>query len=146
MCFRTVILIGVFWPLFATAENDVSPENFNNVATISEGKQSLREFELPYEIFTGLQRKDYGDLRIINAQDQTVPFTLSKRTLPAKHNKILQPLNYYRLAATNSANPVQLRFNLNNNSSISISGSNTGRTGKEVILIIENYKGMAKHS
>ena len=61
----------------ALADSTLPDSDFKFVAEISTGKQSLRQFELPYDVLKGLQRQDYGDMRIFNSQNQSIPFTVN---------------------------------------------------------------------
>lgn len=60
-------------------------EDFAFNAEIGAGRQSVRAFELPYQVLQGIERRDFGDLRIYNRQGQQVPFTV--RIEQAKQQK-----------------------------------------------------------
>ena len=74
--FLLLVLMLLITQITFADELDVSKSDFTFVANIGSGKQSLRQFELPYEVLQGLQRQDYGDMRIFNSQNQNLPFTV----------------------------------------------------------------------
>lgn len=87
----------------ASAETAPKPGDFTFVATLSEGKQSLRQFELPYQILIALKRQDYGDMRIFNSQNQPVPFSISQLETQNYQNNDLYELRFFRLADNNAS-------------------------------------------
>lgn len=72
-------LLGLLliWASAVNAQNTLTPADFAFTATISDGQQSLRQFAVPYQVFSGLQRQDYGDMRIFNQQNQAISFTIT---------------------------------------------------------------------
>lgn len=123
-----LILLAVQTAKAETAE-------FAFVADLSEGKQSMRQFELPYDILTKLERQDYGDMRIFNSQNQAVPFSLSQLELQSQQNNASYDLRFFRLAnnATQS-NGLQIEFNANT----AHFSFNTESAQQPNYLIIEN--------
>lgn len=98
----------------ALAETVLTPQNFSYSATLSEGKQSLRQFELPYQILAELERQDYGDLRIFNSQNQLVPFSISQTEPQTYQNKDSYGLRFFRLADNSTQhNGLQIEFSEN---------------------------------
>ena len=80
------LLLLLCWQAFAV-EKSVSKQNFAYVADIQSGQQSVRQFELPYEVLSRLNRTDYGDMRIFNAQNQLIPFTLKVLHPQTQHSE-----------------------------------------------------------
>lgn len=74
-----ICLIFFLSPTVAAEVADLGlvDENFAFSAAISTGKQSVRQFEIPYEVLQGIQRQDYGDMRIFNNQNQSIPFSVT---------------------------------------------------------------------
>jgi hypothetical protein len=54
----------------------LQPTDFAYGIELSPGEGSIRRFRLPYEVFKGMARSDYGDLRVFNTQGQAVPFLI----------------------------------------------------------------------
>jgi hypothetical protein len=73
---------------FATAEVTETDKaiNFHFEATLKEGSDSLRRFELPWEVVSNLLQKDLKDLQIYNADEQAIPFSIRKLG-PERHEK-----------------------------------------------------------
>ncbi len=80
------------------AEPTPAQQDFAYFATLSDGKQSLRQFELTYQILAGLERQDYGDLRIFNSQNQLLPFSISQTEAQIYQNNDVYNLRFFRLA------------------------------------------------
>lgn len=98
----------------ALADTTPNPQDFAFVATLSEGKQSLRQFELPYQILAELERQDYGDLRIFNSQNQPVPFSITQIEPQTYQNKDVYGMRFFRLADSSSRQGgLQIEFSEN---------------------------------
>jgi hypothetical protein len=93
-----LLVLNLFLAQTALAETTPLPDDFAFVATLSEGKQSLRQFELPYQVLAKLERQDYGDLRIFNSQNQSVPFKINVFEPTTLNNTNTYELNFFRLA------------------------------------------------
>jgi hypothetical protein len=89
-----VVIFSFFLTQTATA---LTKQDFAYIADISEGKQSLRQFELPYEILQGLQRQDYADLRIFNSQNQSIPFRITVKNPQAQQYYSKHELDFFTL-------------------------------------------------
>lgn len=71
--FFLVALIGVP-PGFASGQ---SPMDFaKGLVVDGEGDASIYRFTLPEYVYEGMVRHDFGDIRVFNAQDEEVPFSL----------------------------------------------------------------------
>lgn len=66
--------------LSGVAYAEVKPEDFHFKATLTEGSESLQSVELPWSVMSNLLQKSQQDLRVYNADQQTVPFAV--RFLP----------------------------------------------------------------
>jgi len=83
--FKAAMALLVIWLIFflspvavaEVADLGLADDNFAFSADISAGKQSVRRFEIPYEVLQGIQRQDYGDMRIFNSQNQSIPFSVT---------------------------------------------------------------------
>ena len=102
--FRIVygITILLIWFLSQTAVADgaeqvLSKQSFAFSTNISTGKQSVRQFELPYEVLRGLQRQDYGDMRIFNSQNQSIPFSVKVMAPQSKRHSSEHELDFFTL-------------------------------------------------
>jgi len=75
-----VTMISVSAACFATSTDStvsmLQPDDFAFGIELSPGESSIRRFRLPYEVFKVVTRGDYGDLRVFNAQGQSVPFVI----------------------------------------------------------------------
>ena len=111
-------------------------QDFTYSATLSEGKQSLRQFELPYQILAGLERQDYGDLRIFNSQNQPVPFSISQIEPQTYQNNDVYNLRFFRLAdSINQRAGLQIEFSEN---STRFSFNAVANNAEPNYLLIEN--------
>jgi Protein of unknown function (DUF3999) len=98
---RFIIKLTVLMLLLAQsafAELIPTQQNFAYFATLSDGKQSLRQFELPYPVLAGLKRQDYGDMRIFNSQNQLVPFSIAPIEAQTYQNQESYNLGFFRVA------------------------------------------------
>jgi len=78
---------------FSLANAAPKIDDFTHTATLSDAKTSLRQLELPIDVYTKMYRNDYGDLRIFSADGQIVPhqFSLIESEDPIQ----LEPLVFY---------------------------------------------------
>ena len=99
----------------AMAETAPGQQDFAFVATLSEGKQSLRQFDLPYTMLAKLARQDYGDMRIFNSQNQLVPFNVTHLEPQTQQNNLTHALRFFRLGnnADQKSGGLQIEFNEN---------------------------------
>jgi hypothetical protein len=79
---KQLLRLLLIWATAVNAQNTLTPADFAFTATISDGQQSLRQFAVPYQVFSGLQRQDYGDMRIFNQQNQAISFTITPTVAP----------------------------------------------------------------
>lgn len=110
--------------------------DFAFVATLSDGNQSLRQFELPYQVLAKLERQDYGDLRIFNRQNQAVPFKISQPEPQAYQNSEFHQLRFFHLADnSNQRSGLQIEFSEN---STRFSFNSVANSSQPNYLLIEN--------
>jgi len=115
------------------------PQDFAFVATLSDGRQSVRQFELPYSMLAGLARQDYGDMRIFNSQNQPVPFTVSQPEPQMQENTNHHDLRFFRLADKAAKHRGGLRIEFDDHGSrLSFNAANGGDNEQTDYLIIEN--------
>lgn len=95
--FPVMFVFAILFSQITLADFALPRDDFRFSTEISQGKQSLRQFELPYEVLKGLQRQDYGDLRIFNAQKQIVPFTVSVERPRAEQHSSEHELDFFTL-------------------------------------------------
>lgn len=121
--------------LLAVQTAKADPPEFAFVADLSEGKQSMRQFELPYSILAKVERPDYGDMRIFNSQNQAVPFSITQLEAQSHQNKASYDLRFFRLPnKVSESNKLRIEFN-ENSAHFSF---NAGSTKPSDYLIIEN--------
>jgi len=72
------ILIGSFLLQQVVIAAPLTNDSFAYSATLSDANTSLRQFDLPVTLYHKIKRKDYGDLRIFNADGQIVPHQFSQ--------------------------------------------------------------------
>ena len=75
LCFGLALCLGL-----SAMVNAAPPEldGFAYTAKLSDAKTSLRQLELPIEVYEKMYRRDYGDLRIFSADGQVVPHQFSR--------------------------------------------------------------------
>jgi hypothetical protein len=108
-----VFLVALIGLQTAYAETLPTANDFAFTATISAGKQSVQQFELPYPVLAGLQRADYGDLRIFNQQHQAVPFTVSLLEPQTQQQSHDYAVPFFRMtdhSTTNNKTGLQIEF------------------------------------
>ncbi len=89
--------------LFAVPNTAHTVENFAYSATLSKANTSLREIEIPLALYQNMKRKDYGDLRLFNADGQMVPHQFN---YPMSHESVYQntPLVFYPMSQKEAQN------------------------------------------
>ena len=95
----TILLIWFSSQIAVADEADqvLSEYDFAFSANISTGKQSVRKFELPYEVLRGIERQDYGDIRIFNDQNQSVPFSVKVMAPQSEQHSSVHELDFFTL-------------------------------------------------
>ncbi|NOQ36812.1 MAG: DUF3999 family protein [Methylococcaceae bacterium] len=131
------VLIAIVLALLLTP-TAAAKEGFAFTATISSGKQSLRQFELPYEVLEGLQRQDYGDMRIFNSQNQSVPFTVKVIRPQTEQHHSEHKLDFFTLPR-NPHRHSRLKIEIDKyNSRFSYSTTATTNSHQRSFIIIKN--------
>lgn len=123
----------------ALAETAPTQQDFGYSATLSDGKQSLRQFELPYQILTGMERQDYGDLRIFNSQNQPVPFSITQIEPQTYQNQDVYGMRFFRLA-DNSTRRGGLQIEFSENSTLFSFNSVTDNAQPNYLLIENQHQ------
>lgn len=124
--------------LLATQTTLADTADFAFASTLSEGKQSIRQFELPYSILAKLERQDYADLRIFNSQNQAVPFSITQLEPQTQQNKASHDLGFFRLTDKTARNNGGLRVNFNDNTAHFSFNAASPEHQQANYLIIEN--------
>ncbi len=78
---KIIVSIGLAVSLSGTQMVNAAPpslDDFSYTAKLSEAKTSLRQLDLPIDVYTKMFRQDYGDLRIYSADGQVVPHQFSR--------------------------------------------------------------------
>ncbi len=78
---KSALSIGLALGLNATQMVNAAPpsvKDFAYTANLSEAKTSLRQLDLPIDVYSKMYRSDYGDLRIFSADGQVVPHQFSR--------------------------------------------------------------------
>lgn len=91
-----MVLIG-FSPVYG---DEYVPMDFAKGIVLDCDKgASIYRFTLPEHVYEGMVRYDFGDIRVFNAQDEEVPFTLKtpgeerfKKDTPEPHPLVLYPI------------------------------------------------------
>ncbi len=124
--------------LLATQITLADTADFAFASTLSEGKQSIRQFELPYSILTKLERQDYGDLRIFNSQNQAVPFGITQLEPQTQQNNASHDLRFFRLTDKTTQSDGGLLVNFNDNTAHFSFNAARPKHEPSNYLIIEN--------
>ena len=77
---QSALGISFLLSLSSTQMLNAAPPSLNDfayTAKLTEAKTSLRQVNLPVEVYTKMFRQDYGDLRIFSADGQAVPHQFS---------------------------------------------------------------------
>jgi hypothetical protein len=113
--FLTTLLMGTSVSMFSCAS--AAPNNtddFSYSATLSEAKTSLRQINLPDNVYEKMQRQDYGDLRIFSADGQIVPHQFRHSYQQQRINSQQEtPLVFYPFSKEQAANPSSIQVTIN---------------------------------
>ncbi len=127
-------------PSLVFADSALAPDNFAFNSTLSPATNSLREVTLSTKILEAMQRRDFGDLRVFNAQGQEVPHQFS--TAITKDKTLEKALNFYPFSREQAADPAGIRIQIlqkNTNQSINIvNGKQQSYSSREYQYIAEN--------
>lgn len=93
---KTLITL-LLYSLFSQTVCALIKQDFAYSVDINQGKQSLRQFELPLFALNKIKRQDYGDLRIFNSKNQSIPFTISIQTAKTKPHISEHKLDFFTL-------------------------------------------------
>ena len=77
---KSALGLSFFLTLSSSSILHASPPSLNDfayIAKLGNAKTSLRQIDLPVEVYTKMFRQDYGDLRIFSADGQAVPHQFS---------------------------------------------------------------------
>ena len=135
-----LLLVSALTPTLIFANKTLTPDNFAFTAKLSDADNSLREVTLPASILESMQRKDFGDLRVFNAQVQEVPHQF--RRITTDNQSIKTTLNFYPFNREEAADPASIRIQIMQNSgnqSISVeSDQQQPHSSNEFQYIAEN--------
>ena len=141
---KSISSMGLALALITSLCVNAAPPSLNDfayIATLSDAKTSLRQIDLPKEVYAKMYRQDYGDLRIFSADDQVVPHQFSRsKTVSSTQieNLTFYPFNREQASDTNNIsieiNQSTGRQQLKINNSLGTMESNTS----EYQYIIEN--------
>ncbi len=135
-----LILFALLAPTLALADKPLTADHFAFSATLSAADNSLREVALPINILEQIQRRDFGDMRVFNAQGQEVPYQLEKVTTNSQLFE--RELNFYPFSREQASNPVDIRIQIlrdSNNQTINMqSEQQRPPTDNEYQYIAEN--------
>lgn len=110
-----LILLALLIPILVFADKPLIPANFAYSSTLSDTDNSLREVTLPISILEQIQRKDFGDLRVFNAQGQEVPHQFRLATRGNQSTKAT--LNFYPFDRKQASNPAVIHIEILQNNS-----------------------------
>ncbi len=104
-------------------------EDFAHSAELTNAATSLREVDLPLSVYEKMQRKDYGDIRVISSDGQLVPYQLSRiETVNSQQQK---PLVFYPFTKEQAANTGNIKVIINQRQ----------RSGQQSIKIAQKWGG-----
>lgn len=139
MAFLAIWLIFFLSPTVVAevADLGLADENFAFSADISAGKQSVRRFEIPYEVLQGIQRQDYGDMRIFNSQNQSIPFSVTVVKPQSQQHSSEYELDFFTLPSK-AVQHQRMQIEIDKYTSrISFKALST-ESGKQSYIIIKN--------
>lgn len=136
--FRKALLLFLILSQVIVAELVAAEENFAFSAKIGSGKQSIRQFELPYEVLHAVQQQDYSDIRIVNDQNQVVPFSVTVVKPKVQQHTNEHDLDFFTLPR-NSQQHARLQIEIDRY--IRYFNFSTGATNKDKhsYIIIKNF-------
>ncbi len=126
-------------------------KDFAYSASLSNANTSLREIEIPIALYENIKRKDYGDLRLFNADGQIVPHQFNHST-PHKNVYQSTPLVFYPLSQKEAQNTNNIQVIISQKSKESHLRvdqkfvENNPQEPNEYQYIIENKIDNKKHS
>lgn len=135
---RILMILMLLVAQMVSAEIIHEQQDFAFVATLSDGKQSIRQFELPYPMLAGLARQDYGDMRIFNSQNQPVPFTVTQPEPQTQQNTNRYELRFFRLADKSAKRRSGLQIEFDDHGSHLSFNAVNGNHEPANYLIVEN--------
>ena len=110
-----IAFIALFTAIPAWAEapslklqNKVTVNDFAYEATLSNAVSSLRQTVLPFSIYKHLSRRDYGDLRVFNNDNQIVPHQFIQVATPADTLQT-RNLQFFPFSKKQASNPNNIR-------------------------------------
>ncbi len=129
-----VIILFLFFTGPSFSEK-ISPMDFAKGINIEvDNKASLYKFELPQSVYEGVTRKDLGDMRVFNSDDELVPFSI--KSGKTSERKVRKPRKSINLPIF----PLYRTYNKKNkNLSVKISSDKKG-----TIIDINNKSGVRK--
>ncbi|CAA6802289.1 MAG: Unknown protein, partial [uncultured Thiotrichaceae bacterium] len=86
----------------------LSPDHFAWHTRLSDTKNSLREVTIPTPLLAHLERNDLGDIRVFNAEGQTVPHQFSSQD--AEDQKSQHTLRFYPFTQKQAENPATIQI------------------------------------
>jgi hypothetical protein len=106
----TVLVTSAMFSFASAAPYSV--DDFAQSSMISDAKTSLRQIQIPKNLYQKMQRRDYGDLRVFSADGQVVPhqFSHSSTRLDSKQEV---PLVFYPFNKEQAKNPSNIRVIIN---------------------------------
>ena len=104
------LILSVMTPTIVTA-NAPSLDDFAYTASLTSGKTSLRQIDLPVDVYTKMYRGDYGDLRIFSADAQLVPHQFSRAETSSSTE--LVNLNFYPFNKQQANDDGNIRIEIN---------------------------------
>ncbi|MCF6262586.1 MAG: DUF3999 domain-containing protein [Xanthomonadales bacterium] len=113
-----LMLLVLLTPALVLAEKPLALDHFAFSSTLSEADNSLREVTLPINILEKIQRKDFGDLRIFNAQGQEVLHQF--RPASTRKQVIQTALNFYPFDREQVADPAYIRIKIQQSRNIRV--------------------------
>lgn len=111
-----LVLLAILFPTLALADKPLTSEYFAFSSTFSAADSSLREVALPINILEQIQRRDFGDMRVFNAQGQEVPYQLQQVTTNSQ--VIERGLSFYPFSREQASNPVDIRIQVQQDSNM----------------------------
>ncbi len=111
VAFITLFFINLVWAEFPASINDqnqLTLEDFAYEAVLSDANSSLRQTVLPLSIYEKLSRRDHGDLRVFNSENQIVPHQFMQVAMPADTQQA-QSLKFYPFNKAQASNPNNIR-------------------------------------
>ncbi len=102
----TVLATSMLFSSVSAAPYNV--DDFAYSATISDAKTSLRQIQIPKNLYQKMHRRDYGDLRVFSADGQVVPhqFSQASTRLDSEQER---PLVFYPFNKEQAKNPGNIR-------------------------------------